>query len=97
MRITEKNAPPGAVPWVTMWTALECSLGESESQENLFINRWFAQVKKNVVFKVTWPPMLNRGRTLGVRTRLRHNLDNLWRSCSGERSEQNDLFRSAER
>lgn len=33
------------------------------------------------------------GRTLGVRARLRHKLDYLWRSCTGELSEQNDLFR----
>lgn len=40
---------------------------------------------------VDW--ILNQGRTLGVRARLRHKLDYLWRSCSGELSGQNDLFR----
>lgn len=40
---------------------------------------------------VDW--ILNQGRTLGVRARLHHKLDYLWCSCSGELSEQNDLFR----
>lgn len=37
--------------------------------------------------------ILNQGRALDVRARLRHKLDYLWRSCTGELSEQNDLFR----
>lgn len=41
--------------------------------------------------EVDW--ILNQGRTLGVRARLHHKLDYLWRSCTGELSEQNDLFR----
>lgn len=36
--------------------------------------------------------ILNQDRTPGVRARLRHKLDYLWRSCTGELSEQNDLF-----
>lgn len=69
----------------------------SESQENLFITRWFALAKKqrrfsrDVATDVDW--ILNQGRTLGVRARLRHKLDYLWRSCTGELSAQNDLFR----
>lgn len=72
-------------------------LVESESQENLFITHWFAQAKKqrrfsrDVATDVDW--ILNQGRTLGVRARLHHKLDYLWRSCTGELSEQNDLFR----
>lgn len=69
----------------------------SESQENLFITRWFAQAKKQrrfsreVAADIDW--ILNQGRTLGVRARLRNKLDYLWRSCTGELREQNDLFR----
>jgi hypothetical protein len=37
--------------------------------------------------------ILNQGRTQGVRARLRNKLDYLWRSCTGELREQNDLFR----
>jgi len=43
---------------------------------------------RDVATDVDW--ILNQGRTLGVRARLRHKLDYLWRSCL---SEQNDLFR----
>ena len=46
---------------------------------------------RDVATDVDW--ILNQGRTLGVRARLRHKLDYLWRSCTGELSEQNDLFR----
>ncbi|EAM2857207.1 DUF2913 family protein [Salmonella enterica] len=37
--------------------------------------------------------MLKQGRQLGVRAKLASKLDYLWRSCTGELSEQNDLFR----
>ena len=90
----------GHLAWcalIALLTAREDGLVASESQENLFITRWFAQVKKqrrfsrDVATDVDW--ILNQGRTLGVRARLRHKLDYLWRSCTGELSEQNDLFR----
>jgi Protein of unknown function (DUF2913) len=66
---------------------------ESESQGNLFITRWFAQAKKqrrfsrHVAIDVDW--ILNQGRMLVIRARLRHKLDYLWRICTGELSEQN--------
>lgn len=50
-----------------------------------------ASFSRDVATDVDWIP--NRGRTLGVRARLRHKLDYRWRSCTGELSEQNDLFR----
>jgi hypothetical protein len=50
-----------------------------------------ASLFRDVATDVDW--ILNQGRTLGVRARLRHKLDYLWRSCTGELSEQNDLFR----
>ena len=97
MRNMEKT---GLLAWcalIALLTAREDGLVESESQESLFITCWFAQVKKqrrfsrDVATDVDW--VLNQGRTLGVRARLRHKLDYLWRSCTGELSEQNDLFR----
>lgn len=69
----------------------------SESQENLFITRWFALAKKQRRFSrdlatdIDW--ILNQGRSLGMRARLRHKLDYIWRSCNGELLEQNDMFR----
>lgn len=90
----------GDLTWcalIALLTAMEDGLVESESQENLFIIRWFAQAKKqrrfsrDVATDIDW--ILNEGRTHGVRARLRHKLDYLWRSCTGELSEQSDLFR----
>ncbi|UXJ66655.1 DUF2913 family protein [Enterobacter kobei] len=52
-----------------------------ESQENLFISRWFAQAKKQCRFSrdvatdIDW--ILDQGRRLGVGARLRHKLDYL--------------------
>lgn len=69
----------------------------SESQENLFITRWFALAKKqrrfsrDVATDIDW--ILNQGRSLGIRARLKHKLDYIWRSCTGELLEQNDMFR----
>ena len=94
------NEKTGHLAWcalVALHTAREDGLIQSESQENLFICRWFAQAKKqrrfsrDVATDIDW--VIREGRTLGVRARLRHKLDYLWRSCTGELSEQNDLFR----
>ena len=94
------NEKTGHLAWcalIALLTAREDGLVASESQENLFISRWFAQAKKqrrfprDVATDIDW--ILEQGRRLGVRARLRHKLDYLWRSCTGELSEQNDLFR----
>lgn len=37
--------------------------------------------------------LLNQGRLLGVRAKLADKLGYVWRSCSGELTEQNDMFR----
>lgn len=97
MKNMEKTGHLAWCALIALLTAREDGLVESESQENLFITRWFAQAKKqrrfsrDVATDVDW--ILKQGRTLGVRARLRHKLDYLWRSCTGELSEQNDLFR----
>lgn len=90
----------GHLAWcalIALHTAREDGTVSSEPQENLFITRWFAQAKKqrrftrDVATDIDW--ILNQGRIQGVRARLRNKLDYLWRSCSGELREQNDLFR----
>lgn len=97
MRNTEKTGHLAWCALVALLTAREDGLVESESQENMFITRWFAQAKKqrrfsrDVATEIDW--ILNQGRTLGIRAQLRHKLDYLWCSCTGELSEQNDLFR----
>lgn len=97
MRNVDKTGHLAWCALVALLTAREDGLVVSEPQENLFITRWFAQAKKqrrfsrDVATDIDW--ILNQGRTLGVRARLRNKLDYLWRSCTGELSEQNDLFR----
>jgi hypothetical protein len=69
----------------------------SESQENLFLTRWLATALKqhrfhrDVAPDIEW--LLKQGRTLGSRAKMLHKLDYLWRSCTGDLSKQNDLFR----
>mgnify|MGYP006194643997 FL=1 len=69
----------------------------SESQENLFLTRWLATALKqhrfprDVAPDIEW--LLKQGRTLGARAKMFHKLDYLWRSCTGELLEQNELFR----
>jgi hypothetical protein len=90
----------GHLAWcalVALQLARQDGLISSESQENLFITRWFALAKKqrrfsrDVVTDIDW--ILNQGRSLGIRARLKHKLDYIWRSCTGELLEQNDMFR----
>lgn len=90
----------GHLAWcalVALQLARQDGLISSESQENLFITRWFALAKKQRRFSrdlatdIDW--ILNQGRSLGIRARLRQKLDYIWRSCNGELLEQNDMFR----
>ncbi|UIN02546.1 DUF2913 family protein [Yersinia ruckeri] len=69
----------------------------SPAQENLFLTRWLAialkqrRFPRDVALDIEW--LLKQGRQLGVRAKLAEKLNYLWRSCVGELSEQNDLFR----
>ncbi|EBD8592506.1 DUF2913 family protein [Salmonella enterica] len=69
----------------------------SPAQENLFLTRWLATALKqrrfsrDVTSDLEW--LLKQGRQLGVSAKLASKLNYLWRSCTGELSEQNDLFR----
>ncbi|CAM3929411.1 DUF2913 domain-containing protein [Rahnella bruchi] len=69
----------------------------SEYQENVFLTCWLATALKQHRFPRETAPdivwLLKQGRTLGPRAKMRHKLDYLWRSCTGELSAQNDLFR----
>jgi len=82
---------------VALQLARQDGLISSESQENLFIMRWFALAKKQRRFSrdlatdIDW--VLNQGRSLGIRARLKHKLDYIWRSCTGELLVQDDMFR----
>ncbi|MCS3491013.1 DUF2913 family protein [Enterobacter sp. SLBN-59] len=69
----------------------------SPAQENLFLTRWLATALKQRRFSRDVTPdlewLLKQGRQLGVSAKLASKLNYLWRSCTGELSEQNDLFR----
>lgn len=95
-----KKEKSGHLVWcalIAMLMARREGVIVSESQENLFITRWFALAKKqrrfsrDVATDIDW--VLSQGRSLGTRAQLRHKLDYLWRSYTGELTEQNDLFR----
>ncbi|MEN4633378.1 DUF2913 family protein [Pantoea agglomerans] len=69
----------------------------SAAQENLFLTRWLATALKQRRFSREVAPdiewLLKQGRQYGVGAKLAGKLDYLWRSCTGELSQQNDLFR----
>ena len=69
----------------------------SAAQENLFLTRWLATALKQRRFSREVAPdiewLLKQGRQYGPGAKLAGKLDYLWRSCTGELSRQNDLFR----
>ncbi|MEN4559799.1 DUF2913 family protein [Pantoea agglomerans] len=69
----------------------------SAAQENFFLTRWLSTALKQRRFSREVAPdiewLLKQGRQYGVSTKLAGKLDYLWRSCTGELSKQNDLFR----
>ncbi|HBQ8825867.1 TPA: DUF2913 family protein [Klebsiella pneumoniae] len=69
----------------------------SPAEKNLFLMPWLATSLKQRLLWCEMAPdiewLLKQGRQLGVNAKLPHKLNYLWRSCTGELSEQNDLFR----
>ncbi|EAV3776700.1 DUF2913 family protein [Salmonella enterica] len=63
----------------------------------LFLTRWLATALKQRRFSRDVAPdiewLLKQGRQLGVSAKLASKLNYLWRPCTGELTEQNDLFR----
>jgi len=95
--LTEKS---GHLAWCALVAlALARQKGDmlSPTQENLFLTRWLATALKQRRFSRDVTPdiewLLKQGRQLGVSAKLASKLNYLWRSCTGELSEQNDLFR----
>jgi hypothetical protein len=90
----------GHLAWcalVALHLARQDGIVNSDAQANLFLTRWLATAQKQRRFSREIAPdiewLLKKGRTLGVNAKLGNKLDYLWRSCTGELSEQNDLFR----
>ncbi|MEV23051.1 DUF2913 family protein [Salmonella enterica] len=80
MTLTEKSGHLAWCALVALALARQDGGVISPAQENLFLTRWLATA-------------LKQRRQMGVSAKLASKLDYLWRSCTGELSEQNDLFR----
>ncbi|HHD7445150.1 TPA: DUF2913 family protein [Citrobacter braakii] len=97
MTLTEKSGHLAWCALVALALARREGGGLSPAQENLFLTRWLANALKQRRFSrdvnpdIEW--LLKQGRQLGVNAKLASKLNYLWRSCTGELSEQNDLFR----
>lgn len=97
MTLTEKSGHLAWCALVALALARQDGGVLSPAQENLFVTRWLATALKQRRFSRDVTPdiewLLKQGRQLGVSAKLTSKLDYLWRSCTGELSEQNDLFR----
>lgn len=97
MTLTEKSGHLAWCALVALALARQDGGVLSPAQENLFLTRWLATALKQRRFPreinpdIEW--LLKQGRQLGVSAKLASKLEYLWRSCTGELSEQNDLFR----
>lgn len=97
MTLTQKS---GHLAWCAL-TALALARQDgtvcSAAQENLFLTRWLSTALKQRRFSREVAPdiewLLKQGRQYGVGAKLAGKLDYLWRSYTGELSQQNDLFR----
>ncbi|STW25995.1 Protein of uncharacterised function (DUF2913) [Klebsiella pneumoniae] len=97
MTLTEKSGHLAWCALVALALARQNGDALSPAQENLFLTRWLATALKQRRFSRDVAPdiewFLKQGRQLGVSAKLASKLNYLWRSCTGELSEQNDLFR----
>ncbi|WP_431225859.1 DUF2913 family protein (plasmid) [Serratia sp. L9] len=97
MTLTEKSGHLAWCALVALALAKQDGSVHSPAQENLFLTRWLANALKQRRFERVVSPdiewLLKQGRQLGVSAKLTSKLNYLWRSCTGELSEQNDLFR----
>ena len=97
MTPTEKSGHLAFCALVALAMAKESGSVTSAAQHTLFLIRWLATALKQRRFPrgvtpdIEW--LLKQGRQSGVSAKLENKLNYLWRSCTGELSEQNDLFR----
>lgn len=97
MTLTQKS---GHLAWCALAALALARKGGnvcSAAQENVFLTRWLATALKQHRFSREVAPdiewLLKQGRQYGPGAKLAGKLDYLWRSCTGELSRQNDLFR----
>ncbi|WP_320729472.1 MULTISPECIES: DUF2913 family protein [Enterobacter] len=97
MTLTDKSGHLAWCALVALALARQDGGVLSPAQENLFLTRWLATALKQRRFSRDVTPdiewLLKQGRQLGISAKLASKLNYLWRSCTGELSEQNDLFR----
>lgn len=97
MTLTDKTSHLAWCALVALALARQESGAFSPAQDNLFLTRWLATALKQRRFSRDVSPdiewLLKQGRQLGVRAKLVSKLNYVWRSCTGELTEQNDLFR----
>lgn len=97
MKLTDKSGHLAWCALVALALARQESGVLSPAQENLFLTRWLASALKqrrfprDVTPDIEW--LLKQGRQLGISAKLASKLNYVWLSCTGELSEQNDLFR----
>lgn len=98
MTLTEKAGHLAWCALVALALARQDNAGVlSPVQESIFLNRWLASALKQRRFPreinqdIEW--LLKQGRLLGANAKLVNKLNYLWHSCTGDLSEQNDLFR----
>ncbi|WON75846.1 DUF2913 family protein [Serratia sp. UGAL515B_01] len=82
---------------VALQTAIQDGAVASPMAEHLFIVRWLATAQKQKRFPKTVAIdiqlLLDKGRKQGLGAKLKSHLEYVWRSCSGDLRQQNDLFR----
>ena len=97
MTLTQKSAHLAWCALAALAFARQDGTVSSAAQENLFLTRWLAiALKQRRFYREVAPDIewrLKQGRQYGVSAKLAGKLDYLWRSCTGELSQQNDLFR----
>lgn len=94
------TAKSGHLAWcalVALYLARLDGKVTSATQDNLFLTRWLAVALKQRRFPREVTPdlewLLAQGRRFGARAELVKKLNDLWTSCTGALSEQNELFR----
>ncbi len=82
---------------VALHLARQDGIASSPYAENLFLVRWLAQAQKQKRFPrsvaIDIGYLLEKGRQQGPASKLKQRLEYLWQSCTGEVTEQSDLFR----
>lgn len=100
MAVTDNlTAKSGHLAWCALVALALATRGNTPSavQEHMFLTQWLATALKQRRFAREVAPdiewLIKQGRQYGVNANLRSKLDYLWRSCTGNLTEQSDLFR----